>query len=176
MPAKSKWPWGGFLSSCCCCSCKVTSVVSDSVRPHRRQPTRLRHPWDYPGKNTGVGCHFLLLSLEQIWIILPPGEKEIWLEVMAAIPKAKYWFKPNGIYFWTLTQIYKPVLLFSGLPQALMITGSDYSLPQPYQSAFPCQLLLPWNHTAKKAIQALGLLSVSHISSIATSSCYGYLS
>ena len=30
------------------------------MRPHRRQPTRLHHPWDSPGKNTGVGCHFLL--------------------------------------------------------------------------------------------------------------------
>ena len=38
----------------------VTSVVSDSVRPHRRQPTRLRHPWDSPDKNTGVGCRFLI--------------------------------------------------------------------------------------------------------------------
>ena len=36
------------------------SVVSDSVRPHRWQPTRLPRPWDSPGKNTGVGCHFLL--------------------------------------------------------------------------------------------------------------------
>ena len=34
--------------------------MSDSVRPHRRQPTRLLRPWDSPGKNTGVGCHFLL--------------------------------------------------------------------------------------------------------------------
>ena len=34
--------------------------MSDSVRPHRWQPTRLPHPWDSPGKNTGVGCHFLL--------------------------------------------------------------------------------------------------------------------
>ena len=32
----------------------------DSVRPHRWQPTRLPRPWDSPGKNTGVGCHFLL--------------------------------------------------------------------------------------------------------------------
>jgi len=38
----------------------VASVVSDSVRPRRRQPTRLPRPWDSPGKNTGVGCHFLL--------------------------------------------------------------------------------------------------------------------
>ena len=29
-------------------------------RPQRRQPTRLPRPWDSPGKNTGVGCHFLL--------------------------------------------------------------------------------------------------------------------
>ena len=34
--------------------------MSDSVRPHRRQPTRLPRPWDSLGKNTGVGCHFLL--------------------------------------------------------------------------------------------------------------------
>ena len=34
--------------------------MSDSVRPHRGQPTRLPSPWDSPGKNTGVGCHFLL--------------------------------------------------------------------------------------------------------------------
>ena len=38
--------------------------MSDSVRPHRRQPTRLRHPWDSPGKNTGVGCHFLLQCIK----------------------------------------------------------------------------------------------------------------
>ena len=38
--------------------------MSDSVRPHRRQPTLLRHPWDSPGKNTGVGCHFLLQSMK----------------------------------------------------------------------------------------------------------------
>ena len=34
--------------------------MSDSVRPQRLQPTRLPCPWDSPGKNTGVGCHFLL--------------------------------------------------------------------------------------------------------------------
>ena len=32
--------------------------------PHRRQPTRLPHPWDSPGKNTGVGCHFLLQCMK----------------------------------------------------------------------------------------------------------------
>ena len=38
--------------------------MSDSVRPHRRQPTRLPCPWDSPGKNTGVGCHFLLQCIK----------------------------------------------------------------------------------------------------------------
>ena len=45
---------------CCCCCCEVASVVSDSVRPHSRQPARLPRPWDPPGKNTAVGCHSLL--------------------------------------------------------------------------------------------------------------------
>ena len=38
--------------------------MPDSVRPHRRQPTRLLCPWDSPGKNTGVGCHFLLQCMK----------------------------------------------------------------------------------------------------------------
>ena len=38
--------------------------MSDSVRPHRRQPTRLHRPWDSPGKNTGVGRHFLLQCMQ----------------------------------------------------------------------------------------------------------------
>ena len=38
--------------------------MSDSVWPHRRQPTSLLHPWDSPGKNTGVGCHFLLQCIK----------------------------------------------------------------------------------------------------------------
>ena len=38
--------------------------MSDSVRPHRRQPTRILCSWDSPGKNTGVGCHFLLQCMK----------------------------------------------------------------------------------------------------------------
>ena len=40
------------------------SVVSETVRPHRQQPTRLPHPWDSSGRNTGVGCHFLLQCMK----------------------------------------------------------------------------------------------------------------
>ena len=63
---------GGFFTTratweahkLCCCCCYVASVVSDSMRPHRRQPTRPRRPWDSPGKNTGMGCHFLLQCMK----------------------------------------------------------------------------------------------------------------
>ena len=55
----------------------VASVVSDSVRPHRQQPTRLPCPWDSPGKNTGVGFHFLLQcvkvkSLSRVRLLATP--------------------------------------------------------------------------------------------------------
>ena len=47
MDESEKWKWSH-------------SVVSDSYRPHGLQPTRLLHPWGFPGKSTGVGCHCLL--------------------------------------------------------------------------------------------------------------------
>ena len=56
---------------CLCYCCQVASVVSNSVRPHGRQPTRLPRPCDSPGKNTGVGCHFLLQCMKM------KSEKEV---------------------------------------------------------------------------------------------------
>ena len=38
--------------------------MSDSVRPYGQQLTRFPNPWDSPGKNTGVGCHFLLQCMK----------------------------------------------------------------------------------------------------------------
>ena len=54
-------PNRGILIISCCC---IASVVSDSVRPHGLQPTRLLRPWDSPGKNTGGGCYFLLQCMK----------------------------------------------------------------------------------------------------------------
>ena len=42
----------------------AATVMSNSVRPQRWQPTRLPRPWDSPGKNTGVDCHFLLQCMK----------------------------------------------------------------------------------------------------------------
>ena len=51
------------------------SVMSDSLRPHGLQPTRLLCPWDFPGKSTGVGCHCLLLQS----CFTPPQKIRCWL-------------------------------------------------------------------------------------------------
>ena len=40
-----------------------TVVLSNSLQPHRLLPTTLLRPWDFPGKTTGVGCHFLLKEI-----------------------------------------------------------------------------------------------------------------
>ena len=61
----AEWPGKHPLAhSCCCCCCQAASVVSESVWPHRRQHIRLPRPWDSPGKNTGMGCHFLLQCMK----------------------------------------------------------------------------------------------------------------
>ena len=55
------------------------SVVSDSSQPHGLQPTRLLHPWDFPGKSTGVGCHVisLFLTIIEFWPLRPQIFKAI---------------------------------------------------------------------------------------------------
>ena len=63
--------------------------MSDSVRLHRWQPTRLPHPWDSPGKNTGVGCHFLLQCIKV------KSESEVaqscpWTEAYQAPPSMEF--------------------------------------------------------------------------------------
>ena len=61
----SIWPWS--RSPVCCGTRKdggwSRSVVSNSLRPHGLQSTRILCPWDFPGKNIGVGCHFLLQEI-----------------------------------------------------------------------------------------------------------------
>ena len=74
--------------------------MSDSLRPHRRQPMRLPRPWDSPGKNTGVGCHFFLqcikLKSENEVAQLCPTLSDPWTAVYQAPPslgfsRQEYW-------------------------------------------------------------------------------------
>ena len=59
------------------------------MQPHRWQPTRLPHPWDSPGKNTGVGCHFLLQYIKV------KSESEITQSVLATPWTAAYQAPPS---------------------------------------------------------------------------------
>ena len=75
--------------------------MSNSVRPHRRQPTRPPHPWDSPGKNTGVVCHFLLQcmkgkvkvkSLSRVQLLATP-----WTTAHQALPSMDFPGKSPGV-------------------------------------------------------------------------------
>ena len=77
---------------------QVASVVSNSVRPHRRQPTRLPCPWDSPSKNTGVGCHFLLQcmkvkvkSLSRIRLLVTPWTAAYQAPPSMGFSRQEYW-------------------------------------------------------------------------------------
>ena len=78
--------------------CSVASVVSDSVQPHRQQPTRLPHPWGSPGKNTGVGCHFLpqcrkmkVKSLSRVRLLVTPWTAACQAPLSMGFSRQEYW-------------------------------------------------------------------------------------
>ena len=70
--------------------------MPDSVQPRRQQPTRLAHPWDSPGKNTGVGCHFLLQcmkvkSLSHVQLIASPWTAAYEAPPSMGFSRQEYW-------------------------------------------------------------------------------------
>ena len=76
------------------------SVVSNSLRSHGLQPTRLPHPWDFPGKSTGVGCYRLPLDCKetqpvhpkgnQSWIFIGRTDAQVEIQILWP-PDAKNW-------------------------------------------------------------------------------------
>ena len=64
------------------------SVVSDSLRPHGLQPTRLLRPWDFPSKSPGVGCHFLLQCSPYSLLVFPGGSM---VKTLPAMQKTWVW-------------------------------------------------------------------------------------
>ena len=111
------------------------------MRPQRRQPTRLPCPWDSPGKNTGVGCHFLLQcmkvkSLSRVRLLETP-----WTAVYQAPPsigfsRQEYW---SG---WPLPSPHMPTY------RAFIPWSSMWSLPLNKQQL--C-LFLPQSHQLLKS-------------------------
>ena len=73
--------------------------MSDSVRPHRWQPTRLLCPWDSPGKNTGVGCHFLLQCMKvksESEVVQATSNSWHFQGLVQALPPFLTLFSPSG--------------------------------------------------------------------------------
>ena len=95
--------------------------MSDSVRPRRRQPTRLPRPWDSPGKNTGVGCHFLLQcmkvkvkSLSHVRLFSTP-----WTAVYQAPPPMRF----SRQEYWSGVPSPSPTFLLALVTVFLVITN-----------------------------------------------------
>ena len=55
--------WSYHVPLCCAVLSHEHSVMCSALRPHRLQPSSLLCPWNFPGKNTGQGCHFLLQKI-----------------------------------------------------------------------------------------------------------------
>ena len=117
--------------------------MSDSVRPHRRQPIRFCRPWDSPGKNTGVGCHFLLQCMKvksesevaqscptssDPMDCSPPGSSIMGFsrqECWSGMPS------PSPIYLLTWLQFFSVVLWMNSWNMSFTLTVFIYVLSPP---------------------------------------------
>ena len=102
--------------------------MSDSVWPHRQQPTRLPRPWDSPGKNTGVGCHFLLQSMK----VKHESETWKWSRSVMSDPQQPHGLQPTRLLHpWDFpgksTGIGCHCLLHLGLPKHSLIPKDTHT-------------------------------------------------
>ena len=126
--------------------------MTDSVRPHRRQPTRLPRPWDSPGKNTGVGCHFLLQCMKV------KSESEVARScptlcnpMDCSLPGSMRFSRQE---YWSGVPSPSPVLV-SPVQQSesavcIRVSSAQLSLTLFYPHGLePARLLCPWNFPGK---------------------------
>ena len=139
--------------------------MSDSVRPHRWQPTRLRHPWDSPGKNTGVGCHFLLQcrkvkvkSLSCVWPSATPwtaafqappsmgfSRQEYWSGVPLPSPDLETEQWPNAQSRWPMEHTHWKILIKSGFLSLIEYFSLHLNIPK--GSLYHQRQLISWPET-----------------------------
>ena len=110
--------------------------MSDSVRPHRWQPTRLPRPWDSPGKNTGVGCHFLLQcmkvkvkSLSRVPFLVTPWTAAYQAPASMGFSRQEYWSDVYSCHIlfdhFQFALIHGPNI--PGSQSILLFTASDFA-------------------------------------------------
>ena len=88
MHESEKWKWS-------------LSVLSDSSRPHGLQPTRLRHPWDFPGKSTGVVCHCKSIRIICVKYYKPIRVQYFIASCASCVPRANFVGLTNKLDLWT---------------------------------------------------------------------------
>ena len=109
--------------------------MSNSVRPHRWQPTMLPHPWDSPGKNTGVGCHFLLQRMKV--------KSEKWKVKVKPLSRVRFAATPGtAAYQASLSMGFSRLEYWSGVPLL-----SPSNSPKLYQMKQINSLFLSHTHT-----------------------------
>ena len=129
--------------------------MSDSVWPHRWQPTRLPHAWDSPDKNTGVGCHFLLQCMkvkseskvaQSCLTLSDPMDCSLPGSSIHGIFQARV-LEWGAIAFSDQTRLNKPMQSSHYCLRACVCSVESDSL-QPY-GLQPARLLHPWNFLGK---------------------------
>ena len=132
--------------------------MPDSERPHRQQPTRLLCPWDSPGKNSGVGCHFLLQCMkvksesevaQSCWLLATPwtgayeappsmgfSRQEYWSWVPLPSPEVNIWY---SIIDWStdFIQISQNFMLVSFICFCIL-----FKIPHVFSFSFMQQVLI----------------------------------
>ena len=100
-----------------------------TLRPHRRQPIRLPRPWDSPGKNTGVGCHFLLQCvkvkvklLSRVRLFATPWTAAYQAPLSMGFSRQEYW---SGVPLPSLFTLIKRLFSSSSL-SAIRVVSSAY--------------------------------------------------
>ena len=147
MHESEKWKWN-------------RSVVSDSLPPHGLQPTRFLHPWEFPGKSTGVGCHCLLqkkcLAGSPIYLKLYQQERLSYLLTQTA---SEGWRQPWGVR-----------LSHSQLPRAApaCVSQSELRMPAPLQ--WPHVVMEIWGKPRAFLRSPAGLTScLQHLTNLSSS-------
>ena len=131
MYESEKWKWS-------------RSVVPDSQLPHGLQPTRLLHPWDFPGKSTGVGCHCLLQWMLCTIYVKNASVFKKWDTYYSEVIKSYHmnlWGNPNCV---SLRNVSK---LSVTMGSTILTPSVPYSLPPTHPGA----ILYTWECVLSKA-------------------------
>ena len=111
---------------------KVKSqVLSNSLRPHRLKPTRLLCSWDSPGKNTGVGCHFLLQGIFPIQgsnLGLPHSRQTLYCLSHQGSPKKAKHHRIDAFELWCCRRLLRVLWAARSNKWILKEINPEYSL------------------------------------------------